>query len=196
MWKPLQFIGDLSIEDAMILEQYASCNTILEFGVGGSTQIFAQRAEKVVSVETDPAWVEKTKRNLALLENAVPVEFVMYDQFTYQGSFDIVFVDGVPEKRLEFAEQAWECLKPGGTMIFHDTRRFEYLKEAAWIMQLRCHEIWRMDINKDDSNLTLIHKRSKPLVYVNWNEKEGKPAWAYGIGERPEGEGLWQMTID
>lgn len=194
MWKPLQFVGDLSIDDARILERYAAENTVLEFGVGGSTQIFAQRADKVVSVETDPAWVERTKRNLALLEDAVPVTFVMYDQFTYQGVFDVVFVDGIPEKRLEFAERAWDCVIPGGCMIFHDTRRFEYLKEAAWIMQLHCLEIWEMEINKDDSNLTILHKRRKPISYVNWNETEGKPAWAYGIGERPEGEGLWTLN--
>lgn len=191
---PIQFVGDLSIEDARILSEHSSCEHVLEFGVGGSTQIFAQSAQSVVSVETDPKWVLRTKENLALLEEPVSVSFVPYDLFNYQGSFDLIFVDGIPEKRLQFAERAWSCLKPGGVMIFHDTRRFEYFREAAWIIQLHFSEIKDVEINKNDSNLTLIHKRKEPLHYVNWNEIEGKPAWAYGKADRPEGEGLWEMN--
>ena len=193
MWKPLRFVGDLSIQDARILDQYAACNDVLEFGAGGSTQIFAQRAESVVSVETDPAWIERTQTNLAVIENAVPVRFVPYDLFTYNDSYDVIFVDGIPSKRLDFAERAWSCLKPGGCMIFHDTRRFEYFKEAAWIMQLHFDEISRVDINKDESNMTVIGKRINPLPYENWNETEDKPRWAYGAEQRPEGEGLWEL---
>lgn len=189
----LKFVGDLSIQDALILEQYAACNEVLEFGSGGSTQIFAQRAESVVSIETDPTWVKRTEDNLALLDNAVPVRFVPYDLFNYQGNFDVIFVDGVPDKRLDFAKHAWSCLKSGGCMIFHDTRRFEYFREAAWIIQLHFDEISRVDINKDESNMTVIGKRIKPLPYENWNETEGKPRWAYGAAERPEGEGLWEL---
>ena len=79
-------------------------------------------------------------------------------------------------------------------MIFHDTRRFEYFKEVAWIMQLHFGEISRVEINKDESNMTVICKRIEPLPYENWNETEGKPEWAYGAVERPEGEGLWTLN--
>lgn len=188
----IQFIGDLSIEDAMVLEQQSFMNSVLEFGVGGSTQIFAQNAERVLSIDTDAGWIERTKKNITLLDKTrCNVEFRFYDEFDFSGLFDVVFVDGAPEKRLEFAERAWKCLTPGGTMIFHDTRRFEYFKEAAWIMQLFFTEIKNVRVNYKDSNLTVIHKRMEPLAYVNWNETEGKPAWAYGAAERPDGEGLW-----
>ena len=41
--RPIDFVGDLSIQDAKVLLDYASkAQRILEFGVGGSTQIFAQ----------------------------------------------------------------------------------------------------------------------------------------------------------
>ena len=43
--------------------------------------------------------------------------------------------------------------------------------------------------------MTLIYKSEEPLYYENWNETEGKPLWAYGNGEIPEGEGLWVTEI-
>jgi len=193
MGEPLQFIGDLSLLDATVLRSYGFSSRVLEFGSGGSTQIFAQSADEVVSVETDPVWIARTQNNLNLLKYHNPVKFVPYDLFKYEGSFDVVFVDGVPSKRLDFAIRAWNCLKPGGCMIFHDTRRFEYFKEAAWIMQLHFLEIKDISVNHADSNMTVINKRNATLEYVNWNETENKPKWAYGIGDLPEGEGLWKQ---
>lgn len=190
---PLRFVGDLSIEDARVLEEHARGKTVLEFGVGGSTQIFAQRATSVVSVDTDAGWIARTQGNLRLLPEAAPVTFYLYDVFAFEGLYDIVFVDGLIAKRLEFAEKAWKCVKPGGTMVFHDTRRFEYFREAAWVLQLYFSEVWNVGVNVMDSNLTVIRKREKPLHYVNWNYSEGKPLWAYGAEERPEEEGLWEM---
>lgn len=187
----LHFIGDLSIQDANVLEHYSKDRRVLEFGSGGSTQIFAQRAKSIISVETDPVWICKTQDNLKLLSNSTPVLFVPYHSFTNEGQFDLIFVDGVPDKRLEFAQNAWRCLRPNGVMIFHDTRRFEYFKEAAWMLQTYFSEIGRVEINFQNSNMTVIQKRENPLFYVNWNVSEGKPLWAYGAAERPDGEGLW-----
>ena len=191
----IKFIGDLSTSDARVLYEVVRAKRVLEFGCGGSTQILAQFATRVVSVETEPEWIERTKRNLALLPATSAVEFVIYDDLILGEQFDVVFVDGVPNKRLKFAEAAWPCLAKGGVMIFHDTRRFEYFKEAAWIAQLHFSEIMLIEVNKEESNLTLIHKRERPLHYVNWNEVEGKPAWAYGKAERPEGADLWETKL-
>lgn len=187
------FIGDLSNSDARTLYEVARHKSVLEFGVGGSTQLFAQSAASVVSVDTDPVWVKRTKDNLALLPEHTLVDFQEFDLFDYRGEYDVIFVDGTPDKRLEFAKAAWPCLKKNGTMIFHDTRRFEYFREVAWIVQLHFAEISSVDINKNDSNLSLIHKRVAPKHYENWNEVEGKPLWAVGYGERPEGAGLWEV---
>lgn len=191
----IKFVGDLSAEDASVLAEFAYGNSVLEFGSGGSTQIFAQVADSVTSVETDPTWVEKTRKNVLCLDDPKPVEFVPYDLFKFDQPYGVIFVDGVPNKRLQFAENAWKCLDGGGFMIFHDTRRFEYFKEAAWIIQLFFAEIQRVEVNYRDSNMTVIRKRGEPLHYVNWNETEGKPLWAYGAAERPDGEGLWQQEI-
>ena len=189
----IKFIGDLSIEDAWSLADMAQGRRVLEFGSGGSTQIFAQVAKLVTSVETDPTWIARTKDNLALLGEHAPVEFVPFDLFTCRAEYDVIFVDGVPDKRLEFAQATWPCLSKGGSMIFHDTRRFEYFREAAWVMQLHFSEISTVLINENDSNLTLIGKRDEPLHYVNWNDVEGKPLWAYGKADRPEGASLWPL---
>jgi hypothetical protein len=189
----IAFVGDLSLQDANVLSEWSFGKDVLEFGSGGSTQIFAQCANSVVSVETDPAWIKKTESNLRLIANPCSVQFVPYDLFRYDNKFDFVFVDGALDKRLNFAVKAWDCLQVGGVMMFHDTRHFENFKEAAWLMQLKFAEIDRVCVNHDDSNLTLITKRH-PVSYVNWNETENKPKWAYGIGDRPEGAGLWKLN--
>lgn len=192
----VQFVGDLSIQDAKTLVGLGSKSThILEFGVGGSTQIFAQcKPVKLVCVDTDPAWVARTQANLQRISHTdwTAPAFIPYDLFKYEGVYDLIFVDGVPEKRLEFAMRAWPILDTGGKMIFHDTRRFEYFREAAWVMQSFFNEVSRVDVNVDGSNLTIIEK-GPVRIYENWNLTEGKPLWTYGNSDIPEGESLWKM---
>jgi len=191
---PFSFVGDLSIDDATVLHRVGSySNRILEFGVGGSTQIFAQtKPDVLVSVDTDLTWIERTRFNLKLIDGEITQpHFVPYDLFM-GGSFDLIFVDGVPDKRLDFAMKVWPMLSEYGAMIFHDTRRIEYLREATWVVQSFFDEVRYVSINESDSNLTIIEK-GPSLPYENWNETEGKPAWAYGKDEIPEGEGLWKM---
>lgn len=191
---PFSFVGDLSIDDATVLYELGSRSThILEFGVGGSTQIFAQcKPDLLVCVDTNPVWIERTKINLKKIDGEITQpQFVPYDLFS-GGSFDLIFVDGVPDKRLDFAMKAWPMLSERGSMVFHDTRRFEYLREAAWVMQSFFDEVRFVSINESDSNLTIIEK-GPSLPYENWNETEGKPAWAYGYADIPEGEPLWKM---
>lgn len=189
-----QFVGDLSMEDADVLAGLGkSAKRILEFGVGGSTQIFSQcRPEILTCVETDPKWVEITQNRLALLPERTEPKFVPYDLYT-EAPYDLIFVDGAPHLRREFAINTWGWLQVGGVMVFHDTRRYADFQHAAWIAQLYYSEISRIDVNVENSNLTVIHKREK-LPYVNWNHTEGKPAWAYGNAEIPEGEGLWKAN--
>ena len=190
---PIKFVGDLSTSDAHILARVGADKYVLEFGSGGSTQIFAQVAKSVVSVETDEAWIARTQDNLGLLDSPAEVAFMPFEAMRYDQPYDVIFVDGVPDKRLQFALAAWPCLTKGGVMLFHDTRRSEYMREVAWLMQVHFAEVSSVVINEADSNLTLLHKRHAPLHYVNWNDVEGKPAWAYGKAERPYGADLWPL---
>lgn len=192
----IEFVGDLSIEDAKVLKFFCDHNSrVLEFGSGGSTQIFAQcLPQKIVSVETDHSWIERTRENLNKIshKNWTAPQFVPYDFFD-SGDFNLIFIDGVPEKRLEFAMRAWPMLDVGGCMIFHDTRRFEYFKNMAWVMQSFFNEICTVEVNISGSNMSIIYK-SDPVQYVNWNMTEGKPLWAYGAQPMPEGASLWKMA--
>jgi len=191
-----EFVGDLSNQDARDLAALGSTsNYTLEFGVGGSTQIFAQcNPVKLVCVDTDAGWVERTTENLKRIShsNWTMPEFVPYDLFKVEGVYDLIFVDGAPEKRLEFAMKVWPLLDVGGHMVFHDTRHFHYFREAAWVVQSFFGEIRSVFINQDESNLTIIEK-GPLLTYENWNYTEGKPLWAYGAEPMPEGASLWKI---
>lgn len=181
----MEFIGDLSENDADLLESYAnSFSKILEFGSGGSTQIFAQCLPKVlVSVETDPFWIERTIKNLEMFEEKTNPVFVPYDAYPVQ-EYDLIFVDGVWDKRLDFAIKTWPLLDKHGVMIFHDTRRWFDAENAFRLCAKFYDEIDCVIVNENDSNCTIIMKCPR-IEYVNWNETEGKPKWAYGIGEKP-----------
>lgn len=189
----IKFIGDLSLEDADLLAGYAqTANSILEFGSGGSTQIFAQfEASTVISVETDINWIQLTQTRLKQINKEV--KFVSYTTH-FDQLFDLIFVDGVDYLRRDFAIETWKYLKDSGVMIFHDTRRFQDFQNAAWVAQLYFNEIKRIDVNAAasngcSSNITVLHKKAHE-PYVNWNLTESKPQWAYGTLN--EDSPLWQ----
>lgn len=184
----MKFIGDLSEADAELLIRYGEeAEVILEFGAGGSTQIFAQcRPEIFVSVETEPMWVRKTCANLEKFDNLITwPTFAKYGEHSEQ-KYDLIFVDGVWDKRLDFALKTWPLLASYGHMIFHDTRRWFDAENAFKVCAMAHNEIDYVSVNENNSNCTVIKKRKK-IEYENWNETEGKPAWAYGNGEPPDG---------
>lgn len=192
-----KFIGDLSLEDADVLAKHGGLSSsILEFGVGGSTQILAQcNPERLVCVDTDPEWIEATQNKLNTIAYKTDPTFLAYGQ-TPQGQFDMIFVDGAPDKRLQFAQDHWHLLKDGGVMLFHDTRRFEYFKDAAYVAQLYFNQIAHIEVNAKasnghSSNITVIYKKAEE-PYVNWNYTEGKPLWAYGTKDKDLP--LWQQS--
>jgi predicted O-methyltransferase YrrM len=193
-----KFIGDLSREDAELLERYATnAHRVLEFGVGGSTQILAQSIPEggvLLAVETDPAWIATTKGRLAKLGVEGRVRFFAYEMWrarvmNVSPSFDLVFDDGVDDLRRPFALEAWPLLEPGGHMIFHDTRRFGDFVNVAWVIQERFEEVEEVRVNerfgKAASNVTVVKKKARE-PYVNWNLSEGKPLWMYGVGDVPD----------
>lgn len=191
--KGIAFVGDLSLEDADLLAYYGyQSRNILEFGSGGSTQIFAQCGPEVlVSVETDINWIEKTKNRISGVLGAVHPEFVSYGDHP-EKQYDLIFVDGVDDRRRDFAINTWKLLSNDGVMLFHDTRRFPDFANAAWVAQLHHNEIKLIEVNANDSNMTIIHKKPHQ-PYVNWNESEGKPLWAYGAYPNPNGDELWSI---
>ncbi len=184
----MNFIGDLSRQDADVLEEYGHRSPrILEFGAGGSTQIFAQcQPMFLISVETAQVWIDRTKKNLARFQPCTDPIFVQYDEHPIQ-EFDLIFVDGFWDLRLDFARKTWPLLRRNGVMIFHDTRRSFDAENVFKIAKTYWDEVGKIYMNLDDSNCSVIYKCPK-VKYENWNETEGKEPWMYGQGDPPEGE--------
>lgn len=193
--KPLKFIGDLSSQDAKIVEIYArKAPRVLEFGVGGSTQIIAQSIPQgayFLSLDTDPTWIATTKHNLQRLGVLARCALLRYEQWkpTPGEQFDLIFNDGAPEKRLEFALRCFSHLRVGGFLLFHDTRGLHHVKNVTRLIETFHESVARVTFNEPvdgfASNITVVEKKVKE-PYVNWNEVEGRPPWAFGHGAVPD----------
>lgn len=190
----MKFIGDLSKQDVSVLKRYAKGKKVLEFGCGGSTQIFSQIAGSVLSLETHKGWIKVTKEIIAELGGeSYEIRFLNHVMdFKLTEKYDVIFVDGEWGKRLEFAEKAYPYLKEGGRILFHDTRR-DKDKKIVDIFYFSIKGDASIYFNYSGSNITVIRKGKKGfneenrnLPYENWNEVEGKEKWMYnGMEERP-----------
>lgn len=187
-----KFIGDLSKEDAALLEQYASkSQSILEFGVGGSTQVIAQSipsGASFISLDTHDGWIETTQKNLQRLGVESRCQILRYENWP-SGQFDFIFNDGQESFRREFGLRSFPMLKVGGVILFHDTRRLSYLQNVLALVEQFFEEIEHVHLNERvagvSSNITVVRKKAKE-PYVSWNAVEGKVAWQVGYGPVPE----------
>jgi predicted O-methyltransferase YrrM len=186
----VRYIGDLSKQDVKVLVEFSTrSKNILEFGVGGSTQVMAQSTKgNITSVDTSIEWINLTKDNLNILGITKDVSFVIYDDWkrrNYNTKYDMIFNDGISNLRQEFMELTWDLLKVGGHMIFHDTRVNVHKDTIIDLYIKKWSEIEHILVNTDDSNMTVI-KKKRHTPYVNWNKKEGREAWMRGTGNRPD----------
>lgn len=196
------FIGDLSAQDADILAMYATKHAhVMEFGVGGSTQIIAQCMPKtLISIDTDTGWIARTKENLALLEFKSDVTFGHYSEtpvLVTDKTFGMVLVDGVDHLREDFAKFAWRFIDINGVMLFHDTRRPADFSNVAEVAKHFFNEISLIEVNArasngKSSNITVLHKKVHE-PYENWNVVEGKPAWAFGGEPNVDNNPFWKQ---
>lgn len=181
MQQRIKFIGDLSVQDAAVLEKHArAAKHILEFGAGGSTQIFSQCCpDTLVSVETSSFWIEVTTRRITELRVPhTPPVWAAYGAHPKR-QYDLIFVDGIDAKRLEFALATWPLLSMSGVMLFHDTRRERDVRNVFATATANFNEVRTITLNMDESNTSSITK-GQPQPYVNWNNVEGLPMWRYG----------------
>lgn len=174
----MRYVGDISRQDAQILATSAgTARRILEFGVGGSTQILAQVAPPdatITTVETSPEWIERTRSNLQRFQIKTHVEFLEFESWLSAdvGLMDLVFVDGRDDLRAAFAMRAWRFLRVGGVLLIHDTRRRNDANYALEFAKLYYLEIESVFLNVRASNITMITKKmSEP--YVDWNRLDG-----------------------
>jgi predicted O-methyltransferase YrrM len=185
------YVGDVSREDAQVLASLArSANRILEFGVGASTQIFAQAAPahaRIISLETESLWISKTEAVLEALGKRSQVEFRRYSNWIAgqtpgaPAEYDVIFDDGVDELRMEFARKSWPSLKLGGALVFHDTRRRKDARNLFDFCAERQLEIESVQVNAGASNMSIVTRKiAQP--YVDWNKAEGRTKLMMGYG--------------
>lgn len=176
----MKFIGDLSLQDADLLQSLSSYSKrILEFGAGGSTQIFAQCFPKTLhSVETSIYWLKLTGYRIDQLPGATKPVFLKYGE-ECDNEYDLIFVDGMDCLRKEFAFRSWKQLDERGCLIFHDTRRGPDISLVSSFIESHYNEICLIEPNLRDSNCTVIWKK-KYQPYINWQEVEGKKEYEYG----------------
>lgn len=173
----IDFVGDLSKADAEVLADFATMSKdILEFGCGGSTQILAHFTEgKVISLDTERVWMEKTAAHLARLKIEPGKCYILpYEGWIEKpdGMYDLVFNDGADSLRRYFGLAVWKHIKPGGWLLLHDQRRRPDWDTTAHIISEYWQEIGNVYYNYEDSNITCIQKRIKPAIYENWQETE------------------------
>lgn len=192
----IYFIGDLSQPDAKVLvDNCSNAKRILEFGVGGSTQIFSRYSPsdcELICIDTMKKWIDTTLLNIRLLnsngyEYSTMPKFYMHKdrQKHMKGEFDIIFNDGKSDLRRQFANESWKHLKIGGKMIFHDTKIPGHIREITDLAQSKWLEIANIEVNPNNSNMTIITKREHQ-PYYNWNKKEGKKRWEWNSESVPK----------
>ncbi len=108
--------------------------TLFEFGSGYSTPYYGRKVHSVVSVEYDPAWLERVQKmvgeNVSLL--SIPQDrdgdYCRAIQRTGK-QFDVVVIDG--RDRNNCIRQSIPCLTEGGIMLLDDAQRPAYEEGIA-----------------------------------------------------------------
>lgn len=103
---------------------------VLEFGGGQSTIWWADRAQRVTTVETDPEWF----RYLQRVANRPNVELRAEPAQPTGSRFDIVIIDG--GDRVHAAHLATEVVQPSGFIIFDNSESHWGVDESYPIIDL------------------------------------------------------------
>jgi hypothetical protein len=177
----MDYIGDLSLQDAAVLEEFARKSpNILEFGVGASTQIFSQcLPTHLTSVETDANWIKLVESKISSFSTKVIPKFLTYTT-SFDCQYNLIFVDGVDNLRLDFAINTFKYLPVGGWMLFHDTRRLNDFGNALNLIGQYPLEVGTCHFNYKNSNITAIQKKHYE-PYINWQTVEGKQPQQYSL---------------
>ena len=105
-----------------------STMSIFEFGSGQSTLFWEQRAQRVVSVESNAHWYATVKGRVGprvTLTLANEAKEYAGTLSACDGKFDVIVVDGV--FRAECCEAAGEKLNDGGMIILDNSERYPEL---------------------------------------------------------------------
>lgn len=110
--------------------------TLFEYGSGYSTLFFARRVQRVVSIESDPAWFEIVKQNAVSNVTLIHQELQYDDDYCrlvnrQNERFDIVVIDG--RDRIRCTQHAYSALSDRGVVLFDDSDRAQYSDAFAFL---------------------------------------------------------------
>ena len=104
---------------------------VFEYGCGNSSLFWAERAKQVTSIEDNPQWFEKWKREFSHphLDIRWRDEGEIYEKAIFEDhkKYDVIVVDG--KRRAECAAAAVQSLAQGGMIILDDSDRINTSQE-------------------------------------------------------------------
>ena len=148
----------LTKEAINFLEQVIKCRPdlkILEFGSGGSTIWFAQRTQFLVSIEHNPQWYEKVKKEvLELGFKLVDLRLIEHDYYNVCDEFpdqyfDFILVDGRHRKKC--ISKGIRILKSGGILMLDDAQRAWYQSINNLLIGWESHKTQEEDSNPNSN---------------------------------------------
>ena len=124
---PLPFLPYAVIE--LLKERLQSDFVLLEFGSGFSTMFFMKRVARVISIEHDPAWIERLSSRLDANVTVIPASRETPDTYCAfldenKEHFDFVLVDG--RHRVECFRRSIPHLTDRGVIVLDDSDRERY----------------------------------------------------------------------
>jgi precorrin-6B methylase 2 len=150
-----------------IAERIKKDHTVFEFGSGNSTFYYAQRAQKVVSVEHDKAWYEKVSATKPQNSEMIFCELEeggAYSKMPVQIGlkFDIIIVDG--RDRENCCYNSVSALSDEGVIILDDTECEMYATAISFFKTQGFRELSFSGISPG-----LFYRKSTSVFYKDNN---------------------------
>ncbi len=114
-------------------------HSVFEYGSGNSTIWFADKTQKVVSVEHDREWHAHMKGryveypHITYLLKDIASGSYQREILNYKKVFDIIILDG--RERVECAMNSLNALKDDGILIWDNSDRTKYAKGYQFLME-------------------------------------------------------------
>lgn len=138
---------------------------ILEHGAGGSTVWFAERCAHVDTAEHDMTWAmavqDATPDNVEVHYGGKPGDFG-------KGKYDLLFIDGARDERIDWIRRAHDLVKDNGIIVVDNSNRPEYANELVGLKALCAHSI-HFDTNPPNHKhavTTMFRKTGNGVVWL------------------------------
>jgi len=144
---------------------------VFEFGLGNSTLWYANKVNKVTSIEHDKKWYEKFKQMVPSNVTIHYEKLATNGQYSkYGGStmkkYDIIVVDG--RDRVNCLKRAVDAIKEIGVIILDDSHRKEYLDGVNFLLDCGYRKIdfWGITPGFMSHNCTTIFYKEENCLNI------------------------------